>query len=191
MGGIISKKKSINPPKSSSYDQIQQKLKHQNIQSAISFTKSPDIVKDGIDYQLNKRLKQLGPVEVEKLKINFQNENNMIKILENRMKDSFDLNPINNSTINQNSSSIKPISIPLNRLKISMICDLLDQNKLKPISSLNSIELERILGDQKVDSDTLNYLVKSFNTISLREVKNPDPTIHQPIQMAVWVSQPK
>lgn len=184
MGGSISKSKPSIKPIS-----IKPNPSTKTPRSTPSFTKSSEILQDGIDPNLDQMLRKLGPVEVPKLFTHFQKNDEMLKILKNReVSDTLSTNP---GPIPSSSTTQSQNQLPPNRLTISTICELLDLRKSIPITSpLYEKKSQEILQGSMIELKELESLFKCLNTFSVQLVHNPDPLKHEPMKVVVWTDPP-
>ncbi|KAI8457871.1 hypothetical protein BY996DRAFT_6411308 [Phakopsora pachyrhizi] len=160
-------------PSKISRDQIE-------VQSSVENLKTKVIEQDGRDPQFDEMLRSLG-----------QKEDKMLRILESRNQDSF--NRTNELRTNQSSEhksrSTTTTSSKLKRLSISQISDLLSNNRSSE-NLLNSTD------DKNNKIDLINHLEvltlrNYYNTVTVKDFKNSDPRISEPLKIAVWVSKSK
>ncbi|OAV96432.1 hypothetical protein PTTG_04004 [Puccinia triticina 1-1 BBBD Race 1] len=163
--------------------------------SGVSFTKTNEIKQDGFDPHLGQMLNKLGPVQVPKLSTIFHPKDNMLKILENRGKDSSD------QTNEQDLSSPSAVNSARKhetRLDLRTIEEVIrrhhiNQGRIDPSHSNldreGQEELENLT--KTIKPETYQYLIQHFHPIdNIKLVKNPNPNqLDQPIKMAFW-SQP-
>ncbi|CAH7685664.1 expressed protein [Phakopsora pachyrhizi] len=160
-------------PSKISRDQIE-------VQSSVENLKTKVIEQDGRDPQFDEMLRSLG-----------QKEDKMLRILESRNQDSF--NRTNELRTNQSSEhksrSTTTTSSKLKRLSISQISDLLSNNRSSE-NLLNSTD------DKNSKIDLINHLEvltlrNYYNAVTVKDFKNSDPRISEPLKIAVWVSKSK